>query len=677
MRPATGSPEVSRAELGDGADAKAGAAGGVRRALAYRPEIDGLRAVAVIPVVLFHLGAPGFSGGFVGVDVFFVISGYLITGILKRELDQNRLSLVGFYKRRVRRIIPALFVMSFAVAVATYRWLPPRELISVADALASVGVFASNIYFYLHSGYWDAASRDHPLLHTWSLAVEEQFYIFFPILLAALHRLRSGLRVTLAGLGIASLGASAWAAGAAPEAGFYLFPFRAFELIIGALIACDAVSLPPLRWARGAATTAGLALIAAAVVGFSQVTPFPGVAALAPCVGAGLVILGGGGAPRPLSQALLMSPPLRFVGLISYSLYLWHWPVIVFSKAALGREFTPLDQLTLGALALALGTASWALVERPFRRPATRFPATACAAGMGLAGAALALFVAQQAHARHGWSNRLPPDLAAVEAQGRRPWGDGACFLERDETPAMWRGAACVIAGTKPTRVLWWGDSFAAHYGAALVEARGTLPFSIIDYSYAGCPPVFGFQPAIAPNCGAFNENAWRLIAANHVEVVVLAARWEAAQKRGLSPGQLTPTVAALRAHGLKVIVIGQSPSFVADVTRILAWRRLREKSGAPAEPVTFAPDLNARLAAAAAGAEFVDPMAAFCHGQLCELGQGREAWFIDDGHLSIAGARKVLPLIVPAIERALGQAGADARGGGGAAQTAATGRGR
>jgi len=622
------------------------------RALAYRPEIDGLRAVAVLPVVFYHVGVSAFGGGFVGVDVFFVISGYLITGILKRELEADSFSLTGFYKRRVRRIVPALFVMSAAVAWASYRWLPPSQLISVADALASVGLFAANVYFYLHAGYWDAAARDHPLLHTWSLGVEEQFYIVFPLLLFALSRWLPTPRLALAGLGLASLAASAWASGAAPEADFYLIPFRAFELIIGALIAYGAVQPPSSRWKREGAAAAGLVLIAVSVFGFSQATPFPGVAALVPCAGAGLVILAGAGGPTA-ATGLLASPPMRFVGLISYSLYLWHWPLIVFARDALGRPFTLPEQGAIAAAAFVVATLSWAFVERPFRRRGGRFPVTAVATGLGVAGVALGLFVAQQAAAHRGWPNRLPPDLATANGDARKLWRDGECFLEKDQGPSDWKGEACVIAGARPGRVLWWGDSFASQYTPALVAARGDLPFSVIPYAYAGCAPVFGFHPAIAPHCEAFNDHALAVIAANRTTVVVLAARWEAAIKRGLTLDALDRTVEALRARGLTVVLIGQSPTFAADVTRILAWRRRAGGTGPAAEPATVPPSLNVSLAAAGADV-FVDPMPALCQRQLCQLSDGRQAWFADDGHLSLAGAQRVLPYLLPPIERAV-----------------------
>ncbi|HEX3917572.1 MAG TPA: acyltransferase family protein [Caulobacteraceae bacterium] len=616
---------------------------------AYRPDIDGLRALAVVPVVLFHVGFAPFSGGFVGVDVFFVISGFLITGILKRELDGGGFSLIGFYARRARRIVPALLVMSAGVAWGAYLWLPPRELISVADALAFVGLFGSNIYFFLHAGYWDAAARDHPLLHTWSLGVEEQFYIVFPLLLAALHRWMRAPRRVVAGLGLASLGASIWAAAYAPEAGFYLIPFRAFELIMGALIAYGAVAPPGARWLRELLGAAGVALIALAVFGFSQATPFPGVAALVPCLGAGMILLAGAGGPS-LAAQLLSAPPVRFVGLVSYSLYLWHWPLIVFSQIALGRPFRLEERLLLCAAAFALAVLSWAVVERPFRRRGGRFPATPVAFGLAAAGIVLGLFAAQEATANHGWSNRLPPDLAQIEAARPEHTANDPCFLSKDQLPPTWGGEACVIAGAQPQRVLWWGDSFAAQYVQALTQDRAQLPFSVVQYNYAGCPPVLGFNPVIAPHCADFNARAFDVIAANHIGVVVLIGRWEAAERRGLSLVGLTRTVAALQARGLKVVVVGQSPVFVADAVKILAWRRLRGADPDPMEEVAFDASLNPALRAAAGSATFIDPMAGLCQGRSCRLGDGRQAFFIDDGHMSLAGALKTLPWLVAPI---------------------------
>ena len=613
----------------------------------YRPEIDGLRALAVLAVVLFHVGFSALGGGFVGVDVFFVISGYLITSILKRGLDQNAFSLVGFYERRARRILPALIVMTVVVGWVSYRMLAPNELLGVADALVCVALFASNIYFYAHSGYWDAAARDHPLLHTWSLGVEEQFYIVFPLLLAALHRwARPNARPwILAAIGAVSLAMSGWAAGQAPEAGFYLSPFRAFELIVGAMLAYGPATPAGPRWWRELLAGGGLALIGYAVLAYSEATPFPGLAALIPCLGAAAILYAGSGGTSVV-RTVLSAPPVVFVGKISYSLYLWHWPLIVFTRLALGRPFSISEKLLLLAASIAAATFSWAFVERPFRRRTGKFIPRTTVFAIGAAWVVAAGVFDQQARSEKGWPNRLPPAFNQIDVTSGQSYRNGVCNLQRDSRLSDWKNEACVIHGAGAERILWWGDSFAAQYAPALSKSAADLPFSVVQYNYAGCAPVFGFQPTIAPNCNAFNDNVFAVASANHVRTIVLVARWEAAIKRGLDLRDLQRTVQVLRARGYRVVVVGQSPVFVANAARIFAWRRLRETTGPLTEVVVFPAMLNGAIRSEAAGATFIDPMPAFCRGMVCVLGEDNRAYFVDDGHMTLAGSLRALAVL-------------------------------
>ena len=285
----------------------------------YRPEIDGLRAVAILPVVLFHAGMPGFSGGFVGVDVFFVISGYLITSIIHGELQGGGFSFVNFYKRRMRRIFPALFVMLAVSFVAALVILPPSELQQFSDSLVASTFFYSNIYFLHESGYFATAAELTPLLHTWSLAVEEQFYFIFPAMLFFSWRLgHRGQMVLMALVAVASLVAAQVYLATSPETAFFVLPTRFWELLLGALAAY--LLAGPAFPGRGASGLSwlGLAMILAAVFAFSPSTPFPGVAALLPTLGAVLVILtcdADRGADRLLAWRGLVA-----IGLLSYSL---------------------------------------------------------------------------------------------------------------------------------------------------------------------------------------------------------------------------------------------------------------------------------------------------------------------------------------------------------------------
>ena len=333
----------------------------------YRAEIDGLRAVAILPVVLFHAGISAFSGGFAGVDVFFVISGYLITTIIRDELAAGELNLTRFYERRARRILPALFVvMAFSTAVA-WNTLALNDIQAFAKSLIAVPVFLSNVLFWTQSGYFDTAVDLKPLLHTWSLSVEEQYYIIFPLVMLGLWRRGKKTVITsLIAAALFSLAIAQWGVVYKPNAAFYLLPARAWEILLGSVAA-----LTSAWFARKVGHTlqnilslVGLMLIATAIFGFKKSTPFPGVAALVPTAGAVLILLFGTGATWV--GKLLSQKALVFTGMISYSFYLWHQPVFAFVK----YHFQPNNavMLLLVVLSFLLGVASWRYVERPFRR---------------------------------------------------------------------------------------------------------------------------------------------------------------------------------------------------------------------------------------------------------------------------------------------------------------------
>src|SRR5579863_5540660 len=305
------------------------------RSAKYRPDVDGLRALAVLSVLFFHTGFAPFRGGFVGVDIFYVISGYLITSILLKDLTEGKFSIVAFYERRMRRIFPALFtVLLFAIAAGTVLF-DPEEMKIFGKALVTTTLFVSNLYYW-HSarplGYFDKAVSSQALLHTWSLSVEEQFYLFFPVTLFLLYRWTKGkVKVWLVALAAVSFAMNIWATQHKPVVAFYWIMPRAWELLAGALLAVKA--LPPLvnRLARELAGLFGLGMILVAVNLSIREASFPGYIVLLPCLGTFLVIYAGEGG-QCLARTLLSFRPLVFIGVISYSLYLWHWPIIVFSR---------------------------------------------------------------------------------------------------------------------------------------------------------------------------------------------------------------------------------------------------------------------------------------------------------------------------------------------------------
>lgn len=339
----------------------------------YRPEIDGLRAIAVAAVILFHAGFGVFSGGFVGVDVFFVISGFLITSIIVEELKSGRFSISRFYERRARRILPALFTVMAVCVPCAYWLLSPDDLKDFAQSLAAISLFSSNVLFWGESGYFDTQAELKPLLHTWSLAVEEQFYVVYPLLLLAAWRLGRPVLLTLiGGIAVASLFTSVAEVRDYPSAAFYLLPSRAWQLLIGAITAFAteqwkrvADRQPSGRLADEALGWGGMAMIVYSLFSFDERTPFPGLNAALPTLGTALVLLGA--SERSQVGRVLGWKPLVGLGLISYSAYLWHQPLFAFTKHALLADLPTGLAIVLCALTLVLAMLSWRYIEQPFR----------------------------------------------------------------------------------------------------------------------------------------------------------------------------------------------------------------------------------------------------------------------------------------------------------------------
>lgn len=340
----------------------------VETALHYRSDIDGLRAVAVLAIVAFHAGLP-LPGGFLGVDVFFVISGFLITSIIEREVGKGSFSLLGFYRRRVARILPALLLMLGTTCLVGAAVLLPGELRALTSSAAAAAAFGSNIFFWREAAYFGGMAEVRPLLHTWSLGVEEQFYLLYPPLLVSAWRwlrpaaIRAALAVAIAG----SLGLCLLYANSNPVPVFYLLPGRVWEIGLGALTALGGASRrtrpAPITFTRQAWGWAGLLFIVAALVGASP-GPAQQAWAIAACTGAALVLLHG----RDASVGAALSvAPLRAIGLISYSIYLWHWPILSLYRIVHGNDLDTVETAGLLAAALIAGAASYLLVERPLR----------------------------------------------------------------------------------------------------------------------------------------------------------------------------------------------------------------------------------------------------------------------------------------------------------------------
>jgi peptidoglycan/LPS O-acetylase OafA/YrhL len=340
----------------------------------YRPEIDGLRALAVIPVILFHAGFQEVSGGFIGVDIFFVISGYLITSIITSDLQADTFTLAGFYERRIRRILPALFLVMLVCLPCAWILMIPGEMKPFSESVLSVTAFVSNIFFWRTSRYFGGAAELKPLLHTWSLAVEEQFYLIFPVFFIFLWKhLRQRIWITFSAVAVVSFMAAEWGSLNQPFATFYLLPTRSFELIVGAIVALklssNGIALrEPARWTlvkNQMASVAGIVVIGYAILFFDRRMPYPSAYTLLPVVGTSLVILFA--TPANLTGKLLSTRLFVGTGLISYSAYLWHQPVFSFARMSGGDSITNLVLMFLCLLTFFLAFLTWKYIERPFR----------------------------------------------------------------------------------------------------------------------------------------------------------------------------------------------------------------------------------------------------------------------------------------------------------------------
>ncbi|HTT84826.1 MAG TPA: acyltransferase family protein [Rhizomicrobium sp.] len=643
----------------------------------YRPEIDGLRALAILPVVLFHYGVPGFRGGFVGVDMFFVISGYLITSLIQGELERGDFSLARFYARRVRRIFPALFAMLAVVSATAFIFFFPLDLVRYAQSLFATALFGANFEFWREAGYFDTFADQKPLLHLWSIAVEEQFYLLFPALLLGLRhapaRRRAGM---IAGVLVASLGLSAWGVLAAKVATFYLLPARAWELMLGSLLALGVLPRPKSRIATELLSALGAALILAAVFQFTPRMPFPGPAALLPCVGAALVIH----AAQPgktLAGTLLASRPLVFVGLISYSLYLWHWPVFVFATYIDFREPSGTAGVALMTLSFALAVLSWRYVEQPFRK--ARFRLRRRAAFAAVAGVmALAAASASFASSSDGFPQRLRPGLQRILAeQDDHEPRIGNCFFRTAQDVRAHR--LCVI-GAKNARpsFLLWGDSHADAILPAVSAAAADAGRGGIFAGGEACPPLLGVTTPM-PRCRAFNDAVAALAHDPAIREVILEARW-AKYAEGSPYGDepkghvalrddtcdgapegdnhmvfrrgLARTLGELVSLNKKIVLVASVPEIGWPVPAILARRALAEDTVAAAPGIgdylqrqkfvlaTFA-GLHRQF-----GATILYPHRILCATGTCEVALNGIPLYRDEHHLSVLGARQLIPMM-------------------------------
>jgi peptidoglycan/LPS O-acetylase OafA/YrhL len=611
----------------------------------YRPDVDGLRAIAVTLVLIFHAFPQALPGGFIGVDVFFVISGFLITGIIARELELGRFSLLGFYNRRIRRIFPALIVVLGTTLVLGWLWMLPAPFAQLgSDTFASASFFA-NIALLLQSGYFDVESAKKPLLHLWSLGIEEQFYLAWPLLLMLAARLRLNLLAVASVLGIGSFLLNVALIGSDPVSTFYLPFTRAFELLTGAVLACAWSRVNQASGASNMRAAIGVLLIAVAAGVLDSHRAFPGWWALLPVTGAALLL----SAPAAwVNRVGLAARTPVWIGLISYPLYLWHWPLLVFFAIIKFAPLTLLERGLIVGLSFVLACATYRFVETPLRfgRP-SRGKIAGLSAAMVVVAVAGAVIVQGR-----GLDFRLPTEIRAmanVPTQNAR-WRFHQCLL--DLSREMSFADDCVDRGRRPL-VMVWGDSTAAALMPGLRKAQETRNFAIAQFTSSSCIPILHADIADTPNCRAINDKVLGLAREIRPDVVVLHGAWE------VHLDKVATTVDALKAQtGARVVVLGPVPwwkrGLPNEVLRyFMLQRKLIPERSDRAEPDRTAAALREKLAPT--GAEFISARDALCNAEGCLTRVGDGAADIsanDQIHLTEKGSAYLIESI---IDRVLG----------------------
>ena len=641
----------------------------------YRREIDGLRAVAVLPVIFFHAGLLGTSGGYIGVDVFFVISGFLITSIIAEELRQGRFSIVRFYERRARRILPALSAVLLATSLAAFMLLPPTMLREYAQSLVSVVVFLSNVHFYSSLDYFSADSDENPLLHTWSLAVEEQYYVFFPVLLMLFWRFGKGMVWgLLLALLIASFSLAQYLTSAQAEnASFYLIFSRAWELLAGVLVAFLRMERRSIdvRY-KNALSTIGLVLIGWAVWWFDEHTPFPSFYTLVPVCGAMLVIAFADSETRV--GKLLSVRPVVLVGLMSYSLYLWHQPLFAFLRIKTIGEPSALIFILAIALVFGLAALSYTYVESPFRKKEgfTRKQIFQLSSATMVAFFALGM----AGHLYDGYPGRFGDNTYWDSVSHSPKRSDchtrGADYLKPTE--------ACRFFGDHQSWATF-GDSHTVEPAYALARMLEPEGDGVVQLSFSACPPSLLFEVKQSGCSSWIRESLAFLEAEESIQNVLVGFRYSAflygdqldhypdipmedpieefSDVDGIEDVRLAywqsfnEILRRLTAAGKKVYVLYPVPELPVHITKaITPYTIFEDRPSLDLDRTTPASYYLARnefiiskLDTLPYGQQLraVKPYDVFCKDGYCPAVLNDHALYFDDDHLSVAGAEMLI----------------------------------
>ena len=637
----------------------------------YRSEIDGLRALAVLPVIFFHAGFEFFSGGFIGVDVFLVISGYLITTIIITEMSEDKFSILNFYERRARRILPALFFVMFLSLPFAWFWLTPNDLKDFGQSLIATSTFSSNILFWLESGYFDTAAELKPLLHTWSLAVEEQYYILFPLFLLVTWHL--GLKWIIAILTIVfiiSLGLANWGAYNKPNAAFYLLPTRGWELLIGVFLALyiNKKSYLKSNLLNQLFSLLGFGMIAYAIIIFDESTPFPSFYTLIPVIGTALLILSA--VPKTLTHKLLSFSPLVKVGLISYSAYLWHQPIFAFARHRFLFEISDYLLIILCFFSLVMAYISWRWIESPFRNKNRISKSTVF--NFALFGIIFYCLVGFGLHKESGFPQRVNFEEELIRSFDR-PSAEECFDIPFNHINDNW---GCYL-GESNTNIdfILFGDSHSLSLKELVDDIGIKNNLSIFYTGSSGCIPFLGVHvnrnDQYENNCNLLNDRVAQFAKDSKIKGIILSSKWafytngayDSSSFQFISNSDQGPysseesinsfrngldlTAQKYLASNIPIHIISQPPYQLKNPESL--YFRIKKGLGSIQELSVKHRDFsNLEKITKEIFMNKTDDINfhyigdIFCQNSVCSFGTNTHSYYYDDNHLSMFGAEKL-----------------------------------
>lgn len=629
----------------------------------YRRDIDGLRAIAVLGVVGFHFLPNLLSGGFIGVDIFLVISGYLISTKIFEGLEKRDFRFSEFYSRRVRRIFPALLSVLIATFILGWFTLLADEFKQLGKHISAGSSFVSNLVLWREAGYFDNSAETKPLLHLWSLAIEEQFYIAWPIFLWCAWKCRINFVAATLFIAIGSFFLNVYGVAPDPVGTFYSLQTRFWELLSGSLLAWYGLNkknefLIFGQKFNGFCSIAGLALLFYGFYEIEKSFRFPGLWALIPIVGTVLLLLGG---PKSLvNQKILANPVLVWFGLISFPLYLWHWPLFSFARIIGGETPSTVLSIVLLSLSIAFAWLTFIFLERPFRFGNLERGKSVAVTVVLVLSMIIVGSIGYTTYKLHGLQNRFINQLnegvnKALIYDADLDYRRGKCFIDDVDDATSKFSSICSDRGNGKSSILIWGDSHSASLYKGFVSQSTTKKYDVFQFSASGCPPILDFHVEKREGCISSNRYVYKEIERLMPDTIILSAFWSMYDGtngwEALDVNGLAETLSQLKALGVKnIILIGHLPTFTVKQPELLRrhsiFDKVVTKSSAKLRPNIYFFDSWIKQIALASGVDFISPLDTLCDVNGCLLsvpGATIDPISFDYGHLTANGSDYII----------------------------------